>query len=132
MSAARPTVFVVDDDHSVRRAIDRLLRAEGFGVETFASGEEFLESLADDRTGCVILDVRMPGLSGFEVIERLAARARSLPVILVTGHGDASMEMSAKGLGCAAFLSKPVECDALVAAVRGAMALTAGPAPVEA
>lgn len=120
MTAERPVVFVVDDDASVRRALDRLLRAEGFQVETFASGSEFL-SAADRRCGCVILDVRMPGLSGFEVLESLSSRRRSLPVILISGHSDVPMATRAMNAGCASFLSKPFENEALLTAIRDAL-----------
>lgn len=123
------TIFVIDDDPSVRRAIDRLLRAEGYTVETYASGEEFLDSLDERRAGCIVLDVRMPGLSGFEILECLAARHSRLPVILITGHGDTMMGWRAMAVGCAAFLAKPFECDALVGAVRDALSgESAGPA----
>jgi two-component system response regulator FixJ len=122
MTTALPTVLVIDDDPSVRRALDRLLRAEGFEVETFSSGAVFLAALdRGERSGCAVLDVRMPGLSGFEVLERLAARGSTLPVILITGHGDATMATRAMDAGCAAFLAKPFEDDALLDAIRDAL-----------
>lgn len=120
MTPERPVVFVVDDDPSVRRAMDRLLRAEGFRVETFASGSEFLRTVGEGRTGCAVLDVKMPHVSGFEVLERLAARGSTLPVILVTGHADIPMAMHAMKVGCVSFLAKPFEDVALLDAVRQA------------
>jgi two-component system response regulator FixJ len=105
----------------VRRATERLLRAEGFEVETFASGSDFLRKRDHDRRGCVVLDVRMPGLSGFEVLQYLAESRRPLPVILVTGHGDVPMANRARDIGCAGFLAKPYEDDALLGAVRDAL-----------
>lgn len=116
-----PNVFVIDDDPSVRRALGRLLRAEGFQVETFASGPEFLRARAFACSGCVVLDVRMPGLSGFEVMEALAARRPPLPVILITGHGDVPMATRALNSGCTCFLAKPFEDEELLHAVRRAL-----------
>jgi two-component system response regulator FixJ len=120
MSPESPVVFVVDDDWSVRRAMDRLLRAEGFRVETFGSGSEFLGALGC-RRGCAVLDVKMPKMSGFDVLECLAARGSTLPVILVTGHGDVPMAARAMKVGCVSFLAKPFEDDVLLAAVREAL-----------
>jgi two-component system response regulator FixJ len=121
MNLECPIVFVIDDDASVRRAVCRLLRAEGFCVETFASGLDFLRALDCSRKGCVLLDVRMPGLSGFEVLESLNARGRTLPVILITGHGDVPMAVRAMKVGCVSFLAKPFEDEALLGAVRDAL-----------
>ncbi|HXE81454.1 MAG TPA: response regulator transcription factor [Vicinamibacterales bacterium] len=116
-----PVVFIIDDDPSVRRALSRLLRAEGFQVETFSSGDEFLHARAYANSGCVVLDMRMPGLSGFEVMERIAARRPALPVILITGHGDVPMATRALSSGCASFLAKPFEDEELLHAVRRAL-----------
>jgi two-component system, LuxR family, response regulator FixJ len=121
MTNESPSVFVVDDDPSVRRAVDRLLRAEGYRVETFASGSEFLQALGRGLTGCLVLDVRMPGLSGFEVLECLAARSCTLPVVLITGHGDIPMAVRAMNAGCVSFLAKPFEDEMLLDAVREAL-----------
>jgi two-component system, LuxR family, response regulator FixJ len=121
MNLECPIVFVIDDDASVRRAVCRLLRSEGFRVETFASGSDFLRALDCTRRGCVVLDVRMPGLSGFEVLECLNAHGRTLPVILITGHGDVPMAMRARKVGCVSFLAKPFEDEALLGAVRDAL-----------
>lgn len=114
-------VYVIDDDASVRRALGRLLRAEGFQVQMYASGAEFLTTSASAGPACVVLDVRMPGLSGFEVLERLAARRPPLPVILITGHGDVPMATRALNIGCASFLAKPFEDEELLHAVRRAL-----------
>lgn len=116
-----PIVFVIDDDPSVRRAMDRLLRAEGFKVETFASGAEFLGTPDHDGVGCIVLDVRMPGLSGFEVVERLTARCCALPIILITAHGSPRIAARAMQVGCASFLAKPFDEDDLLSAVRLAL-----------
>jgi two-component system response regulator FixJ len=123
------TVFVVDDDLSVRRAVARFLRAEGFRVETFESGPDFLDTIAPDCQGCVVLDVRMPGLSGFDVLERLVARGSALAVILVTGDGDILTAERAMKAGCVNVLAKPFEDIALVDAVEEALRRQDGTQP---
>jgi two-component system, LuxR family, response regulator FixJ len=126
MSASDPTVFVVDDDLSVRRALARLLRAEGFQVRTFESGPEFLDAIDGECRGCAVLDVRMPTLSGFEVLDRLAARGVPMAVILVTGDGDVGTAERARKAGCVSLLAKPFEDVALIDAVREALRRCAG------
>ncbi|HEY0872319.1 MAG TPA: response regulator [Vicinamibacterales bacterium] len=113
-------VYVVDDDPSVRRALERLLRLEGYRVQTFASGAEFLRVPDRDEPACVVLDIRMPGLSGFELLECLSTRRHALPVILITGHGELPMATHATRIGCVGFLAKPFEDVALLNAVREA------------
>jgi FixJ family two-component response regulator len=117
-------VFVVDDDVSVRRAVARLLKSAGHRVETYASGREFLDAAARrPGAGCVVLDVRMPGMSGFDVIESLAGRGTgALPVILITGDGDERTATRARNAGCSSFLAKPFDDDALLDAIQRALA----------
>ena len=118
----QPTIFVVDDDLSVRRATALLLRSSGYRVETFQSGREFLDVIAaQPRRGCVVLDVRMPGMSGFDVMKCLAARGRPLPVVLVTGDGDVPTAERAINAGCSSFLAKPFEAEMLLDAIRQAL-----------
>ena len=121
MSGGAATVFVVDDDASVRRALARLLRSFGYGVETFASAREFLERGRFDGTGCLLLDVRMPGQSGLELHEVLAAGGHDIPVVFITGHGDVPMAARALKSGAADFLVKPFDDQALVDAVQHAI-----------
>ena len=121
------TVFIVDDDLSVRRAVARLLRAEGYSVEVFGSGHEFLQAVAQPRRGCVVLDVRMPGMSGFDVLDCLAARGRKLPVILVTGDGDVPTAVRAMKAGCLCILAKPFEDEMLLDAINEALRQTDEP-----
>ena len=121
MTRESATIFLIDDDLSVRRAVGRLLRAEGYTVEMFASGSDFLRAGHDATEGCVLIDVSMPGMSGFEVAQSLANGRSTLPVILITGHGDVPMANRAMNIGCASFLAKPFEDETLLSAVRGAL-----------
>ncbi|MEY3201696.1 MAG: hypothetical protein RIR70_1246 [Pseudomonadota bacterium] len=100
-------VYVVDDDEALRDSLVWLLEAEGHAVETFDSGEAFLEAAHDEMSGCVVLDVRMPGMSGLELYERLSSRGFALPVIFITGHGDVPMAVSALKKGATDFIEKP-------------------------
>jgi len=122
MTDDRPIVFLVDDDLSVRRAVARLLRSAGLCVETYPSGRQFIDALmAQPRRGCLVLDVRMPGMSGFDVLDCLAALGRTLPVVLVSGDGDIPTAVRAMNAGCSSFLAKPFEEDKLLDAVRQAL-----------
>jgi len=121
MKATVQTVVVVDDDPGVLKAFARVLRAEGWNVETFDSAEAMLAGLAECAEGCLVLDVAMPGLSGFELQRRLAEIGQSLPIVFVTGHGDIPMSVRAIKAGATDFLTKPVPAQALVAAVRSAI-----------
>jgi len=100
-------VYVVDDDEALRDSLVWLLEAEGHAVEVFDSGEAFLEAANDEMSGCVVLDVRMPGMSGLELYEHLSARGFALPVIFITGHGDVPMAVSALKKGATDFIEKP-------------------------
>jgi FixJ family two-component response regulator len=115
-------VAVLDDDPSVRRALARLLRSAGYLVETFASARAFLERLAVRRPDCLLLDVSMPGQSGLDLHDRLTESGHDIPVIFITGHGDAFMAARATKAGAVAFLSKPVDDEALLRAVEIATA----------
>lgn len=115
------TVFLVDDEEPVRKALARLLRIEGFSVVCFGSGGEFLRDLDLATGGCVILDMAMPGLSGLEVQERLAAMGDPLPIVFLTGRADVPLCAVAMKRGAADFLTKPVNDEDLLAAVRRAL-----------
>jgi len=123
MTAAPATVFVVDDDLSVHRAVSRLLRTAGFHVESFPSGEEFFCNVEAGRRGCIVLDVRMPGQSGFDLSDRLTSDGWNLAVILITGHADLPAARRAMNNIPSRFhfLPKPFEADALIQAVRQAL-----------
>jgi FixJ family two-component response regulator len=117
-----PLIAVVDDEESVCRALDRLLRSVGFDVETFASGAAFLESGARWRAECVVLDVHMPGVSGCDVQERLSGAAQDVPVVVITGRDSDETRERAMAAGAAAYLRKPVDGQTLLSTVAAAMA----------
>ena len=117
----RPTVFVVDDDAAVRDSLRMLLKSVGLPVEVFESGQEFLDADRDDRPGCLVLDIRMPGMSGFEVAEVLR-RVSKTPFIFLSAYSDEESVQSAKELGALGYLVKPVEIRRLVPAIEIALA----------
>jgi two-component system, LuxR family, response regulator FixJ len=115
-------VAVVDDDEALRQAIGSLLRSAGFPVATFGSPEEFLRSNGLETTACLILDLRMGGMGGLGLLQRLSDDRQRIPVIIVTAHDDDDASRAwCLGLGAAAFLGKPVEGDVLLAAVASAL-----------
>jgi FixJ family two-component response regulator len=116
-----PTVFVVDDDASIRRALARLLHSAGYQTEIFASAEGFLAQSRFDAPGCILLDVRMPGLNGLELQDALAAADRQLPIVFITGHGDVPMSVRAMKAGAEDFLPKPFDDEELLKAVAQAL-----------
>jgi two-component system response regulator FixJ len=117
----RPVVSVVDDDESLRRSLRNLLRSVGFGVETFASAEEFLRSAQRGSTGCLVLDLRMTGMSGFDLLRHRAVADSHIPVVILTAHGDEETRRRSLQAGAVAFLDKPFRSDALLDAVRAAL-----------
>ena len=117
-----PTVFIVDDEPSVRRSLVRLVRAAGMDVESFASAGEFLTAARRDGPGCIVLDVRMPGMSGPALQEELGKRGQRLPIIFLSGHGDVPTTALAMKRGAVDFLTKPVDRDDLLAAIRLSLA----------
>jgi len=114
-------VCIVDDDASLRRSLRNLLMSLGFRVETFASAESFLESVHPDGVGCMVLDVRMAGMSGVDLLRHLAATGSPVPAIMLTAHTDDETRRRSLEAGAVAFLEKPVRSDALLAAVRTAL-----------
>jgi FixJ family two-component response regulator len=114
-------VFVIDDDSSMRAAIKRLAGAVGLTVQTFSSGEEFLGSEIPDVAGCVVTDVRMPGLSGLELQREVSARGISFPMIFITAHGDIPMSVQAMKAGAVEFLTKPFRDQDLLDAINQAL-----------
>lgn len=116
-------VFVVDDDASMRDAISRLLNAVGLTVQTFASAREFLSRRLPDVPGCVVLDVRLPGLSGLDLQREMVERGIHIPVVFITGHGDIPMSVQAMKAGAVEFLTKPFRDQDLLDAVRSGIQL---------
>jgi FixJ family two-component response regulator len=117
-----PTVFLVDDDASVRRALARLIKSAGHQVQTFASAQEFLGTPGvGEKAGCLVLDVRMPGLTGMDLQRELQSKNRNLPIVFITGHGDIPMSVKAMKAGAVDFLPKPVKDAVLLRAIEQAI-----------
>ena len=121
MSDPSPVVFVVDDDPSVREALTSLIRSVGLRVETFGSAREFLNHQRLDAPGCLVLDVRLPGLSGLDLQHDLAAAHSNIPIIFITGHGDIPMTVRAMKAGAVEFLTKPFRDQDLLDAIQQAI-----------
>jgi len=122
MKEVTPTVYIVDDDNGVRSSIRVLMKSVGLPSATFASAQEFLTGYHPSHGGCVILDIRMPGMSGLELQEQLNERGAVIPVIFITGHGDVPMAVDAMRHGAFDFLQKPFRDQDLVDRVQQAMA----------
>jgi FixJ family two-component response regulator len=121
MIEAEPIVFVVDDDPSVRRSIERLIQSIGLEVQTFQSAREFLQRARPEGPACLVLDVRLPGLSGLDLQRELTNRGIQLPTIFITAHGDIPMTVRAMKGGAAEFLTKPFRTRHLLDAIRAAI-----------
>jgi len=117
------TLFVVDDDDDIRRAICRLAQVEGLTSEEFGSAAQFLNSYDPQKPGCIVLDIRMPGMSGIELQKELGALGSCLPIIFVSAHGDIPLAMQALRDGAVDFLTKPFDASALLERIHEAMAL---------
>ena len=117
------TVFLVDDDEAIRHSASFMLRHAGYSVKTFPDGIVFLDQVSDQLDGCILLDVRMPGMDGLEVQGVLNQRGINMPVIILTGHGDVPVAVEAMKGGAIEFLEKPYEKQALVGAIENAFAL---------
>jgi FixJ family two-component response regulator len=121
MTANVPTVFVVEDEVAVRKALDSLLRSAGFRVRLFASANDFLLGRSPDDFGCLILDVHLPGVSGLDLQEELVNAKVAIPTIFLTGHGDIRMSVKAIKAGAVEFLTKPIDHVTLLDAVQRSM-----------
>lgn len=125
---AKSTVYIVDDDPAVRDGLKALLTVSGYELATFESAESFLAAVDRRATGCAVLDIRMPGMSGLDLQRELKRRGIALPVIIITGHGDVPLAVAALKAGAVDFIEKPFDSDALIASIeealrRGAAAL---------
>ncbi len=114
-------IAIVEDDDPLRDALESILRAAGFLVDKFSSAESFLESADRQKTSCLVLDIRLPGMSGIELQQRVREANSALPIIFVTAHGDASIRDTVMRAGAAGFLTKPVRSETLLASIRTAM-----------
>ncbi len=121
LEAPRPTVCVVDDDASVRKALSRLIRSAGFNVEAFSSAKDFLGRKTSDGYGCLVLDIQMPGMNGLDLKALLDRVEDSLPIIFITGHGDIPMGVRAMKTGAVDFLVKPFDDRELLDAIAVAL-----------
>jgi RNA polymerase sigma factor (sigma-70 family) len=128
----RPTVFVVDDDQAVRKGLAGSLKERGYSVATYPSAVSFLESIETDQPGCLVLDVRMPTVSGLELQDQLTALGFRIPIIFITGHGDIPMTVRAMKKGAVDFLEKPYRLDLLVERIEEALEQDAETRRVEA
>lgn len=121
MTEPEPIVFVVDDDRSIRTSTERLVRSIGFAVQTFESAQEFLAAPRPQGPACLVLDVRLPGLSGLDLQRELTQSGMQIPIIFMTGHGDIPMTVRAMKAGAVEFLTKPFRPRDLLAAIRAAI-----------
>jgi two-component system response regulator FixJ len=116
-----PIIYVIDDDDAVRNSMEFLLKTAGIKVRGFESAKAFLDVLPDVNSGCIITDVRMPGITGIDLLRRVKEFNADLPVIVITGHGDITLAVEAMKIGAVDFLEKPFDDDLLLAAVRSAL-----------
>src|SRR5262245_41222170 len=119
---AAPTIFVIDDQESVRHALGEMLSVFGFTVETYESADSFLQSIDPSWAGCLVADVRMPGTDGIELVRELGRRKITLPVVLISGHADVPMAVAAIKAGAEDFIEKPADDAQLVAPTNCALA----------
>jgi FixJ family two-component response regulator len=122
MKEQDPVVFIIDDDRMIREGLQSLIRSVGLRVETFASAQEFLTAKRPDAPACLVLDVRMPGLSGLDLQVKLGEAGIPIPIIFITGHGDIPMSVRAMKEGAHEFLTKPVRGQDLLDAIQKAIA----------
>jgi two-component system response regulator FixJ len=128
VAAVEPTVFVVDDEEPVRDSLRYLIESKGLRVETYGSAEAFLENYRKDRPGCLLLDLRMPGMSGLELQAHLAREGCRIPIIILTGHGDVASTSRALSNAVAHMMEKPFDPDELLQRIRDAIDCTANSA----
>lgn len=118
---SKPTVYIVDDDRNVRQAMEMLMRSVGHRHELYSSADDFLETHSDDRAGCLVLDIRMPGLGGLELQQKLNDIGCTLPIIFITGHADVPMAVEAMQKGALGFIQKPFRDQELLDQIKAAL-----------
>ncbi len=122
MPGSEPIVYIVDDDNAVRHSLEWLLGSCEFSIQSYSSADEFLAAVDPDQPGCLVADVRMPGMSGLELQRELTARSIDLPVIIITGHSDRQMAQRARSAGAMDFLEKPLDDERLMNLIQRALA----------
>jgi len=120
-SSAKPTVYIVDDDQQIRYAMELLMRSVGMDYAIFGSGNDFLDRYSNEFAGCLVLDIRMPGLGGLELQDKLIERGSTLPIVFITGHGDVPMAVEAMQKGAVDFIQKPFRDQDLLDRINTAM-----------
>jgi two-component system, LuxR family, response regulator FixJ len=123
-----PVIYVIDDDEAVRQSLEFLLKTAGMTVRGFDNAKSFLDVLPEIHSGCIVTDVRMPEITGIDLLRRIKEFGVDIPVIVITGHGDISLAVEAMKIGAVDFLEKPFDDDTLLDAVRGSLTRTAGTA----
>jgi FixJ family two-component response regulator len=123
---SQPVIAIVDDEVTMLRALRRLLRSAGFAAATYTSAEEFLRSGLQQRIACLVLDIQMPGMTGLDLLTRMAASGVALPVIIITARADEQTRLRAEQAGVVAYLRKPFEEEALLEAIRRVLAAESG------
>lgn len=121
MNFSNPMVYIVDDDEAVRDSLTLMLQQENIPVSTFSNGEDFLSTLTNQCHGCLILDIRMPGMDGMQLQQKLISEKFQLPIVFLTGHGDIPQSVSAIKSGAVDFLTKPITREQLLGAVKSAL-----------
>jgi two-component system, LuxR family, response regulator FixJ len=121
MMQPEPVIYVIDDDDAVRQSLEFLLKTAGHTVRSFETAKAFLEILPELRSGCIITDVRMPEITGIDLLRRVKEHHADIPVIVITGHGDISLAVEAMKLGAVDFLEKPFDDDQLLAALKATL-----------
>jgi two-component system response regulator FixJ len=116
-----PIIYVIDDDDAVRQSLEFLLKTTGYAVRGFESAKDFLDILPEVKSGCVITDVRMPEITGIDLLRHMKDNGSDIPVIVITGHGDIALAVDAMKLGAVDFLEKPFDDDQLLAALRSTL-----------
>ncbi len=129
MPKAQATIGVLDDEPEMRKALHRLLTCRGYQVKEYARGEDVLEALGSQRLDCLLLDLHMEGLNGFGVLEAFLARQIHVPVIVITAHDEPGTAEQVRGLGAFAYLTKPVDRDALFSCIAAALSQPEIPSP---
>ena len=119
--SAEAVIHLVDDDEAIRESLSFLLDTAGFEVKTYESGESFMAALPGVESGCIVTDIRMPGMSGLDLVQAIKAAGRTVPIVVITGHGDVPLAVEAMKAGVADFIEKPFGDEGFLKAIRSAL-----------